>query len=93
MVVDTEVDITGEGQGAPDASTNLAKILTKDEPILQYKGKTKLMLPGFENMTAEELHHEFLTRLFQMRDTKTNLDNMLRKKYDDRGGGPDLPMR
>lgn len=82
MMVDIEVVITGEGQGAPDASTSLAKIPAKDEPVCEDKGKTKLELPGFDNMTTEELNHEFLTRLSESRDIEANIVNMLRKKHE-----------
>nr|XP_045088912.1 uncharacterized protein LOC120973960 isoform X2 [Aegilops tauschii subsp. strangulata] len=82
MIVDAEVVITGTGHGAANTSTSWTKIPAKDEPACEDKGKAKLELPGFDNMTSEELQHEFLTRLSESRDIEANIVNMLKKKHE-----------
>ncbi|XP_044328109.1 uncharacterized protein [Triticum aestivum] len=71
-----------KGHGAANTSTSWTKIPAKDEPVCEDKGKAKLELPGFDNMTSEELQHEFLTRLSESRDIEANIVNMLKKKHE-----------
>ncbi|XP_044328110.1 uncharacterized protein [Triticum aestivum] len=71
-----------QGHGAANTSTSWTKIPAKDEPVCEDKGKAKLELPGFDNMTSEELQHEFLTRLSESRDIEANIVNMLKKKHE-----------
>jgi hypothetical protein len=77
-----EVTITGASFKAPEPSTVLTKLATKDDPVAAEKGKTKLELPMLEELSAADIHVLYLTRLSTSREMEANMVNMLKRKYE-----------
>jgi hypothetical protein len=77
-----EIAIIGAGYKAPETSNMLTKHATKEETPLLEKGKTKLELPNYEELSAEELHASYLSRLATSRDMEAGLLNIMKKKYE-----------
>lgn len=77
-----EVIVTGTGYTIPVPCQTLTKHTAKGETPLPEKEKTKLDLPNYEGISAEELHVGYLNRLFTSRDMEASLVSMMRKKYE-----------
>jgi hypothetical protein len=56
--------------------------VAKDEPSSSSKGKFKLELPNFEELSVEEIHQGYLTRLSLSQDAGANMINMLKRRYE-----------
>ena len=61
---DDDVVITGTAHTSPGNSVILAKHTAKEEYVSMGKGKGKTDLSNFVNLSAEELHSDFLNRLY-----------------------------
>lgn len=81
-VADDEVNITRETYRAPKASNSLAKFMAMDEPEMLAKGKAKLEVPNFEEISVDNLHQQYLIRLPESRDAEINMVNTLKRKYE-----------
>ena len=79
---DDDVGITGVSFKTPETLGVLTKLVSKDEPVASEKGKEKLELPNFEDLSTADLHEAYLTRLSVSREMEVSLVNMLKKKYE-----------
>lgn len=77
-----ELIITGSAYRTPEPSKTLAKIPSKGESKATEKGKTKLELPNYEELSALDLHEAYLARLSTSRDMEAGMVNMLKRKYE-----------
>ena len=46
------------------------------------KGKGKTDLSHFVNLSAEELHSDYLNRLYTSRDLEAGLVNLMKERYE-----------
>lgn len=76
-----EVTITGVAQSSGDIEC-VGQVHDQDEWVTSEKGKTKLDLPNLEDLSADELHQGYLTRLSTSRDMEASMVNMLKRKYE-----------
>ena len=58
-----DIAIIEVSQKAPETSNVLAKHTAKEEAPLLEKGKSKLDLPSYEDLSVEDLHAGYLSRL------------------------------
>ena len=77
-----EVVITGSSYSIPEVAIVLAKLVAKDEIVLPEKGKAKLELPSYENMSADKLHAGYWDRLATSREMEVGLVSMIKNKYE-----------
>ena len=79
---DDDVVITGTAHTSPGNPVILAKHTTKEEFTAMGKGKGKMDLSHFVNLSAEELHSGYLNRLYTSRDFEAGLVNLMKERYE-----------
>ena len=60
----------------------LIKFTSKDEPPVSRKGKARLELPNFEDLSLDELHEGYLTRLSTSHNMEAGMVRMMKKKFE-----------
>ncbi|XP_040244317.2 uncharacterized protein [Aegilops tauschii subsp. strangulata] len=78
-----DVAIIGASQTTPKTSTVLDRHSAKEESPPPEKGKTKLELPNYEALSAEEVYAGYLSRLNTSRDMEASLVQIMKQKYEE----------
>ena len=79
---DDDVIVTGTAYTAPGNPVVLSKHTTKDEFAAMGKGKGKIDLSSYVNLSAQDLHSGFLNRLYTSRDYEAGLANLMKECYE-----------
>lgn len=82
VVTGDEVVVTSGRKTSSKAKNVLAKVISKDEPSFDDKGKSSLELSNVETMSPEEIQAVYMTRLNTSQDMEASLFNALKNKYE-----------
>ena len=79
---DDDIMITGTRHTAPGNPVALSKHTAKDELSAIGKGKWNADLSNYAHLNAQDLHSDFLNRLYTSRDYEASLVNLMKERYE-----------
>ena len=74
--------VTGFGFTAPGHPTVLSKHSAKEEISAEDKGKWKVHLESYAQLSAQDIHSGYLNRLYTSRDFEARLVNLMKERYE-----------
>lgn len=77
-----DIMITGVGHTTPGNPIGLSKHSAKEEFVVMDKGNWKADLSSYAHLTAQEIHSDFLNRLYTSRDYEAVLVGLMKERYE-----------
>ena len=77
-----DITITGFGHTTSGNPVALSKHSAKEEHAAMEKGKWSTDLSSYAHLSAQELHSDFLNRLYSNRDYEAGLVNLMKERYE-----------
>ena len=79
---DDDVTITGHGFTTPGRPTTLSRHDAKEELSAKDKGKWKVDRESSTHFSAQDLHYDYLNRLYTSCDFEAGLVNLMKERYE-----------